>query len=443
MLRLPRVCWLIGLIASQAFAAPPKVIKAAPDNGDAGVDPGLKVIRIEFDQDMNPGGHSFCGGGPTFPEIAGKLRWSGKRVILVPVRLKPNQEYSFSVNCPAAQNFRSAAGEPAEAYQIAFRTGEKGGKGAARLTREANQKAFAKLREAIEERYSYRDLRKVDWDGQFEKYERKLLSAESAAAFARAAGEMLEPAKDIHVTLEAGTTRIATFRRTIAPNWNIEQLRRMVPDFEMKNEFVGTGMFDDGVGFLLIKSWECRGPDDLAPAVKFLDELKPDQALVIDVRPNAGGDELAARSIAARFVPKASVYSKHVTRDAKKTGGFSEPFERIIKPKSGHARLAGKVGVLMGPANMSSCESFLLMMRQDPECKLIGERSYGSSGNPKRHDLGNGVAVYLPSWKDMLPDGSPLEGVGIKPDIEVKADEGALRNEDPVLEAALEFVRGK
>jgi len=430
-------------MASSAVAAPPKVVKATPDNGDTDVDPGLKALRIEFDQDMNPGGHSLCGGGPTFPEVSGKLRWVGKRVILVPVRLQPEHPYSFSVNCPAANNFRSKSGEPAAVYPISFRTGAKGGKPAGKLSREANEKAATALRRAIDQNYSYRDLRKVDWDGQFKKYEDKLLSAESAAAFARAAADLLEPAKDIHITLEAGKARIATCRRQVTPNWNGELLPRVVPEFEMKNELVGTGMFDDGIGYLLIKSWAMRGPDDLGPVLKFLDELKPDQRVVIDVRPNSGGDELTARSVAARFVPKASVYSKNVTRDARKKEGFGEPFERIIKPKPGKPRLAGNVVVLMGPANMSSCESFLLMMRQDPECKLVGERSYGSSGNPKRYDLGNGVAVYLPSWKDMQPDGSLIEGAGIKPDIEVKADEGALRNEDPVLEAGLEYLRGK
>jgi carboxyl-terminal processing protease len=96
----------------------------------------------------------------------------------------------------------------------------------------------------------------------------------------------------------------------------------------------------------------------------------------------------------------------------------------------------------MGQANMSSCESFLLMMKQIPNCKLIGDKSYGSSGNPKPYNLGNGVTVWLPSWKDLFPDETCLEGVGIRPDIPVKTDENELRQRDPVLEKALKYLQG-
>lgn len=89
---------------------------------------------------------------------------------------------------------------------------------------------------------------------------------------------------------------------------------------------------------------------------------------------------------------------------------------------------------------MSSCESFLLMMKQVPNCKLIGEKSYGSSGNPKPYDLGNGVTVWLPSWKDLGPDGVCLEGQGIEPDIVVRASAQDLRVRDPVLEAAVRWI---
>jgi C-terminal processing protease CtpA/Prc len=59
------------------------------------------------------------------------------------------------------------------------------------------------------------------------------------------------------------------------------------------------------------------------------------------------------------------------------------------------------------------------------------------------HDLGNGVTVYLSSWEDQLPDGTVLEGRGVKPDIIVKTKTDQLENADPVLEAARKYLRGK
>src|SRR5690349_16790321 len=85
-----------------------------------------------------------------------------------------------------------------------------------------------------------------------------------------------------------------------------------------------------------------------------------------------------------------------------------------------------------GPRCVSSNESFLLMMRTVPGCKLIGARSRGASGNPKPTELPNGVTVYLSSWRDLLPDGTCFEGVGIAPDIDVPGSQGEAPDQDPV-----------
>jgi C-terminal processing protease CtpA/Prc len=81
------------------------------------------------------------------------------------------------------------------------------------------------------------------------------------------------------------------------------------------------------------------------------------------------------------------------------------------------------------------------MMKQVPGCLLVGERSFGASGNPQPIALGNGVTVYLPCWKDLRLDGTCFEGEGIAPDIEVKTTMGDFAARDPVAEAALKMLR--
>jgi len=148
-----------------------------------------------------------------------------------------------------------------------------------------------------------------------------------------------------------------------------------------------------------------------------------------------------AQQVAGCFVDKPYVYAKHVYRDVDAKGGFGQVNERVLEPNKYRPRYRGKIVDLMGPVNMSSCEAFLLMMKQVPGRVLMGEKSYGSSGNPKGHDLGNGVTVFVPSWKALRPDGSCFEGEGIEPDIEVKVTEVQLQSSDPVLEAAIKLVR--
>lgn len=94
--------------------------------------------------------------------------------------------------------------------------------------------------------------------------------------------------------------------------------------------------------------------------------------------------------------------------------------------------------VLMEPANMSSAEAFLLMMKQAPQYTLMGERSYGSSGNPRPVPLANGVSVHLPSWVTFTPEGIMLEGKGVSPDVFLEFPRDST-DEDPLIDAALEW----
>lgn len=442
--RLSRIVALltIGLGAAPMLAAPPRVVKATPDHAEILVDPALKEIRIEFDQDMSHGGHSICGGGPAFPKLTGKPNWLDLRTMVLPVELEADHEYSFSINCPAAQNFRSAAGEPAVVYPISFRTAKPGEKAPPAPTPDENKKAIAALRKAVDEQYSYKDLRKVNWGKRFDEFKQRLESASSAAAFARTAADLFEPARDPHLSIRVNGFTLGTYRGPSAsPNYNGRLIGSLVHELKEHNECVVTGMLDDDIPYLLIATWGPSDPRMLEPAFDFILEHKDADAMVVDVRLNGGGDETLAQQVAGCFIEKPAVYSKNCYRDASAPGGFGKPIDRVVNPNKDRAEFRGKVAVLMGPTNMSSNESFLLMMRQSPHCKLIGERSFGSSGNPKPHDLGNGVTVVLPSWKDMLPDGTVLEGKGVDPDIKVPSKPGDFANRDPVLDAAVKELK--
>jgi carboxyl-terminal processing protease len=60
---------------------------------------------------------------------------------------------------------------------------------------------------------------------------------------------------------------------------------------------------------------------------------------------------------------------------------------------------------------------------------------------PNLYDFHNGMTLKIAVKRQYFPDGSEFEGVGIKPDIEVRPTSEDLRNgKDPVLEKALELA---
>ncbi len=442
-IRAEKNLWIIlalsAVCASTAVAGPPKVIRAVPDNGQIDVDPNLREIRVTFDQDMSRGGFSWVGGGPSYPKTRGKPRWVNPRTCVLPVTLEPNHNYWLSINNNKFKKFRSRRGVSAKPYPISFTTGVGTSGGAKKLSGEDKRQAMNELQRALKERYSYYDRLGLDWPGLFQKYGPEMAGAKSPASFGKVAAKLLAHAKDMHIWLKVGGQRIGTFRRSIARNYNMDTLARMIPHWRKASSCVYHGQYEDGIGYIMITSWSDR--DALEAAFEVLDDFLDVKGLIIDVRPNAGGSETLAQHFAGCFVEKPVLYAKHVYRSTDYPGGFDKPHKRVLQRKKGRPRYRGKVVVLMGPANMSSCEAFLLMMKQVPGCKLIGERSFGSSGNPKAVDLGNGVRVFLPSWKAMRADGSVFEGKGISPDILAKTTEEELTIRDRVLEAGLSFLR--
>lgn len=421
-------------------AEPPRVALATPAYGEAEVDPAITEIRVEFDQDMNTGGMSWVGGGELYPQMTGAARWVDARACVMPVRLEADHVYALSINSYQFQNFRSAQGEAAEPYLLMFRTRSTQG-AAAPLSEALNRASIAALRQAIDLRYAHRDRLGLDWTTVIDEHEEALLGAPQPFTFAALVARMLAVAEDPHLAVSAQGGNFATYQRDVKPNYYLGPLSQRLNDFQMRSAVVLSGRFDDGTGYICIGTWNRSQEALVAKAFEALAELRDAPALIIDVRPNGGGDELLAREFAGCFIQKPIAYARNIYRDASKPSGFTEPVDRIVEPNPKHPLYRGKVIVLIGPAVMSSCESFVKMMKLVPGCRLVGSKTAGSSGNPKPVVLPNRVTLLVPSWKDLFPDGSELEGVGIAPDVEVDAKPEEFKDGDPVVDRALELIK--
>lgn len=101
----------------------PIVLSLTPINGARDVDQALTELRVTFSIPMGDG-CSWCG-EEQFPTIpAGKkVYWTEDHLTCVlPVELKPGQEYKIGLNSPSHNNFQSAGGVPLDPVSYSFRT---------------------------------------------------------------------------------------------------------------------------------------------------------------------------------------------------------------------------------------------------------------------------------------------------------------------------------
>jgi hypothetical protein len=102
----------------------PKVVSMVPANGATNVNPAIVELKVTFDRPMKDGSWSMCGGGPHVPESTAKPSFNADRTVwTVPVKLKWDWDYEFSLNCQSYNAFRSEAGTPLAPVPVRFRTG--------------------------------------------------------------------------------------------------------------------------------------------------------------------------------------------------------------------------------------------------------------------------------------------------------------------------------
>ncbi len=98
----------------------------------------------------------------------------------------------------------------------------------------------------------------------------------------------------------------------------------------------------------------------------------------------------------------------------------------------------GKLAILVDPGCFSACEDFVMPFKDNHRAVVIGQTTGGSSGQPFMLDLGQGLMLFIGAKREIFPDGSRFEGVGIKPDMEIcpTADDLA-HGTDAALETAV------
>lgn len=434
--------WLavvLGSLPAWGLQTPPRVVALDPPV-DSEVDARAQTrLVVEFDRPMSTTGFSLCGGGASFPKLTGQPRWESSTRLVVDVQLAPEGEYAIGLNCANARNLRSVEGIALEPLQWTFAAQPAVLRTEAEQ-RERNAAALAKLIDAIDARYSYRDLRVKDWAELRRACEPALLAARTDRAFAQEIARFLAPAADPHLWLVRGERTIPTFRRNVDPLF-----RRAHIDAAFAIEQAGPrairGLNSDGIGYLLIDTWVSGL--DLAPIEAALLELRQARAVVIDARTNSGGNEELARAVAAWFVEGEVTYARHRVRTGPGTSGFAPTVERRLRGNPARKRIDVPLAVLTGPLAMSSNESFVLMLRCARDCTIVGQPTAGSSGNPQPFDLENGVVAHIPSWQFLDREGRLLEGVGVAPDVLVPCTPAELQSADPILAKALELLRAK
>ncbi len=230
--------------------------------------------------------------------------------------------------------------------------------------------------------------------------------------------------------------------------------------------------YDNGIAYIALNSFSDEKIVDL-----FIEKLpllsRQAKGLIIDLRKNGGGSTNIGTGILQYLTKDNQLYgSKNRSRmhipSYKAWGKFVEAKDTASSEWSKKSYLMfhdacyydfeynpttvtakrNKVvvptAILTGHGTASAAEDFLIYADNQKHMTRIGDKTYGSTGQPLMFSLPGGGSARICTKQDRYPDGREFVGYGVLPDIEVvKTLDDYLQNRDPVLSKALEYLKGK
>jgi len=299
---------------------------------------------------------------------------------------------------------------------------------------------FDHLWNDLKDRYSYFELKEIDWESVRRQYEPRIQEGMSQHELFEVLAELLFELQDGHVNLTSPFNR--------SRNWNwfqdfpLNYNQGIIDRNYLGKDFWITGPLRhhiiDNILYINYRSFT----EELTSATidAIVERAQGRAGVIIDLRSNGGGSLLNALRLAAAFTDETYTYGQVRIKDGPCRDCFSSWTDLTVNTRSGQPYL-GQVIVLTNQSSYSTTTYFAEMMKVNPRATLMGAQTGGGGGSPVFGELPNGWLYRFSSTQAIALDGRHLEiGIPVEVKLELKkSDED--RGVDTILERALDILR--
>lgn len=179
----------------------------------------------------------------------------------------------------------------------------------------------------------------------------------------------------------------------------------------IKIESVKYDMIDKELGYIRLTQFQENSYKEMVDAVKSLSG-KGAKGIVLDLRNNGGGLLNEAISIASVFLPinKTVVFTRERDKQEKHYKTESVYYTNRTIP----------MVILVNEWSASASEIIAGAMQDYKRAVVVGKSTFGKGSVQSIIQLTDGSAVRLTTSRYYTPNGRSIQGVGIKPDVEVE-----------------------
>ena len=188
-------------------------------------------------------------------------------------------------------------------------------------------------------------------------------------------------------------------------------------------------MLGDGTGYIHVAGFRAGTATDVKRGIEMLKGQGATQ-LVLDLRNSYGRVAEDGARVAELFID-GGVAARLQSRGGKETD---------LTLDAGQVAFDGNVTVLINRGSSGAAEIVASAFQAADRGELVGIQTSGRSAVQKTIPLGDGSGVILSVAQYSTPDGKALLGEGLEPTVEVSRDVDTPKDEDPVLDKALEIL---
>jgi len=177
----------------------------------------------------------------------------------------------------------------------------------------------------------------------------------------------------------------------------------------IKIKSVKSKVLEDNIGYIKLSQFQEQTADDLAAALKQLNDSKV-TSLILDLRNDPGGLLNSAIDVTSQFLPKGKLVVYTKTRSGEKSE-FATSGENPFTPP---------MIILVNQGSASASEIVAGALKDWNRAVILGTQTFGKGSVQTVIPLSGGAGLRLTTAKYYTPKGISIQNTGITPDIVVK-----------------------